>query len=79
MTAIEDIKIFEASSLWIDKHYQSLRETYPDEYVAVHKQEVVGHHTDISALLEHLKQQYPNDNAHIPVEFISKEDVQYIL
>jgi hypothetical protein len=78
-TLVEKLKEFEANSIWIGKHYQELKAKYPDEYVAVWKEEVVGHGKDMPSLLEILKKQYPEDHSHIPVEFIGSEDVILIL
>jgi hypothetical protein len=79
MTVIEEMKAFEANTIWIDSHYKELREKYPDEYVAVWKERVVEHGPEIPAIMESLKEKYPSDYSHIPIEFINSEDIELIL
>jgi hypothetical protein len=79
MTLVEKMKEFEANTEWVDTHYQELRATYPDEYVAVWTERVVGHSNDLPALMNTLETMYPQDYRQIPVEYISTEDVHLIL
>ena len=79
MTTIEEMKAFEANSIWIGSHYRELREKYPDEYVAVWEERVVEHGPEIPAIMESLRGKYPDDYRHIPVEFVNSEDIELIL
>jgi hypothetical protein len=79
MTLVEKMQEFEANTKWIGKHYQELRATYPDEWVAVWKEAVVGHGKDVLSLREYLRKRFPEDAPEIPVEYISTEDVHLIL
>lgn len=79
MTVVESIKEFEANSKWIGFHYSELKEKYPEEWVAVWKEEVLEHGKDLPSIIETLRKRYPEDHSHIPVEYISTEDIHLIL
>ena len=79
MSITEQIKEFESNTKWIDDHYQELKAKYPDEYVAVWNEKVVGHGMELPSLMETLWKCYPEDYRHTPVEYISTEDVHLIL
>ncbi len=78
-TLVEKLKEFEANTIWIGNHYQEIKGKYPDEYVAVWKEEVVGHGQDLLSLRESLKDRFPEDYNEAVVEFIGSEDVHLIL
>jgi hypothetical protein len=79
MALVEKLKEFEANTKWIGSHYEQLKASYPDEWVAVWHNAVIEHSKDLSALLDTIKRRYPDDHPHIPVECISTEDVHLIL
>lgn len=57
---------------------EELRKKYPDEYVAIHENNVVGHDKDFDKLKRDLQQKFGMID-HIAVEFISAQKVQLIL
>ena len=79
MTSVEGLKEFEANTRWIGRNYRQLKEKYPDRYVAVWKENVVEYGNDLLSIMEALKKKYPKDHSHIPVEYISTEDIHLIL
>jgi len=48
---------FRGNTKYFDKNYQTLREKYPDEFVAVYDQKVVGHGRNFSQLVESLNKE----------------------
>lgn len=79
MTLVEKMKEFETNTKWIGSHYREMQATYPDEWIAIWKEEVVGHSTDIVSLREYLQNQFPIDYEEIPAEYMTSEDVHLIL
>lgn len=57
---------------------EELRKKYPDEYVAINKNSVVGHNKDLNKLREDLQKKFGVID-HIAIEFISAQKVQLIL
>lgn len=55
-----------------------LRKKYPDEYVAFHENEVVGHAKDDNVLRSSLLKKY-GAIEHIAIQFISSKELQLIL
>lgn len=79
MTLVESIKEFEANFKWIGVHYEELKAQYPDQWIAVWKEEVVGQGNDLLSVREELKKRFPEDHTHIPIEYIGTEDIEFIL
>jgi len=48
---------FRSNIRYFDTTYQTLREKYPDKFVAIHNQEVVGHGRNFSQLVESLNKE----------------------
>lgn len=57
---------------------EELRRKYPDEYVAFHDDNVVGHDKDFEKLKAALQRKYGTID-HVAIEFISSKKVQLIL
>ena len=69
------IKSFE-DSRWLVKEYESLKEKYPNMFVAVLNQEVVASHENISELMKVVDEKYPEAKTFISTEYIGeKKDI----
>lgn len=79
MTLIGRMHEFEADTKWIGKHYEELRHTYPNEWIAVQNGVVIKHCKDQQTLLKILKKTFPNDYKQIPTEYISTENTLFAL
>jgi hypothetical protein len=65
---------FEADSIWLDQHYDQLKEQYLDQYVAVYGKTVVDHGKNLDTLMKRLRKKYGKEAGDIVVEFIPKEE-----
>lgn len=79
MAVTDGLQAFEADSKWIGDHYEALKKQYPDEWVAVKDQVVVEHGKDMPDVVDAVKKIFPESHQHIPIEFVSTEDIQLIL
>lgn len=79
MTVTEGLQAFEADSKWIDSHHEELKNNYPNEWIAVQNKVVVEHGTDMSLVVDTIKERFPENHTHIPIEYISTENIQLIL
>jgi len=76
---VKELETFEGNLKWIDKHYEVLRNKYPDQWVAVLNKRVVGNHKDIKKIIRKLKESFPQNYDHIAVEYISTKKIELIL
>ena len=53
---------YHADVLWFDDHYKELKSLYPDQWVGVYNQEVVGANEDAELLLTDLS------SRNVPIE-----------
>lgn len=79
MMLVERMKEFEANTRWIGDHYEELRQKYTDQWVAVHEGSVVAYGSELSSVIDILKNGFPEGHTHVAVEFISMKDVHLIL
>jgi len=78
-TEIRDsITEMRSNKVWLDRQVKVLRERYPNMYVAVFKQQLVGSGPDFKKLMASMKKKYGNLDA-ILIEFISAEDYYWVL
>ena len=63
---------------WIIDNYQSLREQYPDQHIAVTNREVIDQDKELDKLLDRLNEQH-EDIKHILIRFISKDKVTLMI
>jgi len=76
---IKELETFESNFKWIDKHYEALKNKYPDQWVAVFNKRVVGNHKNLKNVIRRLKESFPEDYDHIAVEYISTKKIELIL
>lgn len=76
---LEQLESFEEDMKWLSKHYESLKQTYPDQYVAMLHRVVVDHGADLKKLMRRLEAKYPGKSGNIAVEYIAAKKVDLIL
>jgi hypothetical protein len=76
---LEQLESFEADMKWLSQHYESLRQRYPDQYVAVLHRVVVDHDADLKKLMRRLEAKYPGKSGSMAVEYIAAKKVDLIL
>lgn len=54
---------------WIESHYQSLVETYPNQWIYVHNQQVCGANRDMAKAEEQAERVLGNIGLAVPVAF----------
>jgi hypothetical protein len=62
---------------WFEEHYDELAKKFDGEFVAVHKQGVVDHDRELSALMKRIEVKYSADLVF--VDFVSSEKLTLIL
>jgi len=78
-TAVKELEAFEEDVNWINKNYDMLKSKYPDQYVAVLGQQVVGYDSDLEVLMRRLKENYPIQSRSIAIKYITTKKVELIL
>ena len=61
------------------RHYEDLKQSFPEKYVAVYRHEVVDHDAEIGPLMGRLKSRYGADATSVAVEYISTKKDELIL
>ncbi len=64
---------------YIDTHQRELRESYPDAYVGVFNAQVVATSETLDGVLKVLRQKLKDGLGAAQIEFITAEDVVWIL
>lgn len=67
-----------ANKVWLDGQMHVLRKQYPNMYVAVRKQKVIGADQDFKKLMVSMKTIHGDIDA-VLIEFVSAEDYYWIL
>jgi len=75
----QELERFEQDMAWIYAHHEALKQTYPNEFVAVYGGQVVAHSLDADTLVQELRQQYGDQASEIAVKFIYKEPPNFVL
>ncbi len=77
---LEEISRKRANSAWLDKHRDELRAEFPDKYVAVLDERVVGDSPDFRALLAKLRKRFAFEELAVAaIDYISPGDVVWVL
>lgn len=64
---------------WIREHYEELKKTFKDEWIAVMDGKVIDHDKDLVKLVRRLRKKYPKKYEQIAIEFIATKEVELIL
>jgi hypothetical protein len=75
---VKILRILAKNRVELIDNVNELRKKYPDEYVAFHENEVVGHDEDENVLRTSLLRKYGSIE-HIAIQFISRKELQLIL
>ena len=76
---VKELEAFEGDLKWIDKHYNALKNQYPDQWVAVFNKRVVGTHKNLKNVIRKLKESFPENYDQIAIEYISTKKIELIL
>jgi len=74
---LEKIQEMNDNAIWMDKEMAVLRKRYPNMFIAIFKQKIVGINPDFKKLIIALKKQFENIDT-ILIEFINGEDYYFI-
>jgi hypothetical protein len=69
----------QARQAWWDDHYDELLTRYPDQFVAVMKNEVVAANRDLDELIAELANRHPDTQFDADIEFITAEHGSLVL
>ena len=74
----ESSVVLSESQDFIYDHRDELIQQYPDQWIAVYKKDIVGHHKDLLSLVRELR---VNDAPlqHIALEMLSREEIPLAL
>lgn len=75
---LKKLRRFDKDLLWFQENYETLKEQYKGEYVAVKNKRIIDHNPDLTTLLDRLKEK-DEDPSSLVIEFISEKKVQLIL
>jgi len=70
---------YEGNSRWLREHYEDLKKSFRDEWVAVLNCEVVDSDKDLRALVDRLRKKYPEKYGEIAIEFVTEKEIELIL
>jgi hypothetical protein len=70
--------VLSKSQDFIYSHRDELIQQYPDQWIAVHKKDVVGHHKDLLSLVRELRASGA-PLQHIALEMLSREEIPLAL
>ncbi len=78
-TLMQQLEGFEKDMDWLNSRYEELKSKYPDEFVAVLRENIVDHDRDLSKLMGRLETRFPEDFPRIAIKFVSTKRVELIL
>jgi len=79
-TILDEIRQKRANEDWLDRHRSELRRRYPNRYVAVLHEEVVGVEKDFPPLLARLRKECPDTSPSIAaIDFLSEPAFVWVL
>lgn len=70
---------YEDNVRWISKHYDGLKKTFKDEWVAVLNKIVIDHDRKLVKLVERLRKKHSEVYNEIAVEYIAAKEIELIL
>lgn len=79
VSLVKELKEFEEDFVWLNKHYDELKEKYPEEYVAVFSRRVIDHDPDLEELIKRLKEKYPEDSDKVAIKYVTKKRFEMVL
>ena len=79
VSLVKELKEFEEDFVWLNKHYDELKEKYPEEYVAVFGRRVIDHDPGLEELMKRLKEKYPEDSDKVAIKYVTKRRFEMVL
>lgn len=76
---LQEMTQYERDLAWVMDNYGDLITQYPDAYVAVLNEKVIGHASGIEELLGTLRRSYAKKMPQILIEFIYREHPNLVL
>lgn len=70
---------YEDNVRWISKHYDGLKKTFKDEWVAVLDKTVIDHDRKLVRLVERLRKKHSEIYNEIAVEYVTVKEIELIL
>lgn len=75
---LERLKRFKADVDWFQDNYESLKEQYKGQYVAIKDRKLCGHDRDVDKLLKELRDIY-DDTSSFLIEPIHENKYVYVM
>jgi hypothetical protein len=70
-------KTYQRNIMWFRANYERLRNSHPDEFVAINKGSVTASDRTLARLLERLRKQYANDEiTTFAIEYVSGAETE---
>jgi hypothetical protein len=66
-------------SIWLNDHYEQLKQKYPNQWVACLNQQVIDRDRNFKKLRTRLARRYPERVTYMAVMFVSSKKVEMIL
>ena len=66
-------------SIWLNDHYEQLKQKYPNQWVACLNQQVIDQDRNLKKLRTRLARRYPELVTYMAVVFVSSKKVEMIL
>jgi len=70
---------FRRDTHWLEGHYEELKKSYPEEYVAVYEEKVVDHDPDLDRLMARLEGSYPGKSGKLAIEYVTTRKIEMVL
>lgn len=70
---------FQRDTRWLSQNYDELKETYPEEYVAVYNESVVDHDPDLDSLMARIEERYPGKSKKMAIEYVTTKKIEMVL
>ena len=78
-SATDVLSDFQRNNRWISENYDNLKTQYNNQWVAVLNNAVADHDPDLKKLVKKLKAQYSKVYNQIAVEYVTSEELDFIL
>ena len=73
-------KTYQRNIMWFRANYEHLRNSHPNEFVAIDKSKVIASNKTLARLLEYLRKEYANDEiTTFAIEYVSGAETELIV
>jgi len=77
--AVAVLSNYEENAKWLSKHYQELKKSFNNEWVAVLDKTIIDYDRDLNKLVKRLRKKHPQAYSQIPIEYITTKEIELIL